>query len=285
MSQPTPRTNLPEPLSGLPDQPVVELGADLPWLTLTEVNRLVRQQGLAPRLARAWLLDELVRAIDLDPDHERQLIRTWVEQQGVNSEEELDTWLQRQRLRRRDLPILATQQERLERFCHLRWGDELEVQFLRRKANLDQVVYSLLRVGDQALAEELYQRICHAEADFGALAQQFAEGRERLSRGLIGPLPLAAAHPEISARLRVGQPGQIWPAFRVERFWVVLRLEQQLPARLNSDTRTRMMEELFEAWLQERIDLLLAGEPLPPLPPLPTIPAPGCPAPEAQHHP
>ena len=267
--QPAPRANLPEPLSGLPEAAVVELGHGLPWLSLSETNRLLRQQGLAPALARAWLLDELVRAIPLDPEREQQLIRTWVEQQGVHSEAELDTWLEHRRLRRRDLAVLATQQERLERFRQHRWGDEVEVQFLRRKAELDQAVYSLLRVSDQALAEELHQRIAAGEADFGGLAAQYAEGRERHSRGLIGPLPMVAAHAEIAGRLRLGQPGQLWPPFPVDRFWVLLRLEQSLPARLNAETRTRMMGELFEAWLQERLNLLLAGEPLPALPPLP----------------
>lgn len=266
---PAPRTNLPEPLSGLPEEPVVELGDGQPWLTLGEINRLVRQQGLAPAIARAWILDELVRAIPLDPDREQALIRAWVEARGVRSEEELDAWLRLQRLRRRDLRVLATQEERLERFRRHRWGGEVEVRFLRRKPELDQAVYSLLRVGDQALAEELHQRIAEGEADFGALAAAHAEGRERLSRGLIGPLPLTAAHPEIAGRLRVGQPGQLWPPFAVAGSWVVLRLEEPLPARLNSETRSRMMGELFEAWLRERVDLLLAGDPLPPLPPLP----------------
>jgi len=267
MSAPSARTNLPEPLSGVPEQPVVELGAGRPWLTLSEINRLVRQQGLAARLARAWVIDELVRSIPLSPERERKLICSWVEQQGVRSEEELDRWLERQRLLRRDLPILATQKERLAQFCQERWGEDVEVQFLRRKADLDQAVYSLLRVSDQTLAEELHHRLRDDGADFGALAQQYSEGRERLSRGLIGPLPIRNSHAEISSRLQVGQPGQLWPPFRVERFWVLLRLEEQLPARLNDETRSRMMDELFEAWLQARVELLLAGEPLPSLPP------------------
>jgi parvulin-like peptidyl-prolyl isomerase len=261
------RGDLPEPLSGLPEQPVVELGVGFPWLTLSEINRLVRQQGLAPRLARAWVLDELVSSIRLDPERERQLIRTWVEEHGVHSEEELDRWLQHKRLRRRDLPILATQKERLAQFCQERWGEDVEVQFLRRKADLDQVVYSLLRVSDKALAEELHHRLQDDGADFGVLAQQYAEGRERHSRGLIGPLPITAAHPQISSRLRVGQPGQLWPPFPVDRFWVLLRLDERLPARLNEETRSRMMDELLEAWLQSRVELLLAGESLPSLPP------------------
>jgi hypothetical protein len=269
MSSPAPRQQLPEPLSGVPEEPVVELGAGRPWLTLSEINRLVRQQGLAPALARAWLLDELVRAIPLDPEREQQLIRAWVEAQGVHSEEELDAWLAQQQLRRGDLRLLATQAERLERFRQHRWGPDVEVEFLRRKPQLDQAVYSLLRVSDQALAEELHQRIAEGETDFSTLASRHAEGRERHSRGLIGPLPLAQAHPEIAGRLRVGQPGQLWPPFAVEGVWVLLRLEEQLPARLNTQTRSRMMGELFETWLQERVQWLLAGEPVPPLPPLP----------------
>jgi parvulin-like peptidyl-prolyl isomerase len=67
----------------------------------------------------------------------------------------------------------------------------------------------------------------------------------------------------------VGQPGQIWPPFPVDRFWIVVRLEEHLPARLDEPTAQRMLEELYEAWLQDRVNLLIAGEPLPALPPLP----------------
>ena len=262
------RENLPEPLSGVPEQAVVELGFDFPWLTLGELNRLVRQQGLAHRLARAWVIDELVRSIPLDPERERQLIQQFIDAQGIRAGTQLEEWLRHQRLLEADLPVLATQSARLEQFRRLRWGDEVEVQFLRRKPDLDQVVYSLLRVGDQALAEELYQRLRDDGADFGDLAERHAEGRERLSRGLIGPLPISSAHASIASRLRIGQPGQLWPPFAVEGVWVVVRLEQKIPARLNDPTRSRMMDELFEQWVGERVDLILAGEPLPALPPL-----------------
>lgn len=269
MSSPAPRQQLPEPLSGVPEEPVVELGAGRPWLTLSEINRLVRQQGLAPALARAWLLDELVRAIPLDPEREQALIRSWVEARGVHSEEELDAWLAQRQLRRGDLRLLATQAERLERFRQHRWGPDVEVEFLRRKPQLDQVVYSLLRVQDQALAEELHQRLLEGEATFASLATAFSEGRERQSQGLIGPLPVGAAHPELAARLRIAQPEQLIAPFKVEQFWVLLRLESRQPARLNAAMRTRLLNDLFDSWLNERVTLLLAGEPIPNLPPLP----------------
>jgi hypothetical protein len=273
MSATAPRRQLPEPLSGLPEQPVVELGAGHPWLTLGEINRLVRQQGLAPALARAWLLDQLLQAIPLDPAHEQQLVETWLQRQGAGTGTERQAWLQRQRLLPADLPVLAGREARLRHFREQRFAEEVEVHFLRRKPELDQAVYSLLRVRDRQLAEELHQRLRDDGADFGELAARYAEGRERHSRGLFGPLPLTAAHPEISGRLRVGQPGQLWPPFAVKGFWVLLRLEQQLPARLNEATRSRMMDELFEAWLKQRLNLLLSGEPLPEIAPIPPAPA------------
>ena len=274
MSEPTaPRRQLPEPLSGLPEQPVVELGAGHPWLTLSEINRLVRQQGLAPALARAWLIDQLLQAIHLDPAHEQRLVEAWLQRQGAGEGAEREAWLQRQRLLPADLPVIAGREARLQHFREQRFGPEVEVQFLRRKPELDQAVYSLLSVGERQLAEELHQRLRDDGADFGELAARYAEGRERHSRGLFGPLPLTAARPEISGRLRVGQPGQLWPPFAAKGYWVLLRLEQQLPARLNEPTRARMMEELFEAWLKQRLNLLLSGEPLPEIAPIPPAPA------------
>jgi len=266
---PVGRANLPEPLSGVPEQPLVELGYGLPWITLNEINRLVRQQGVASALARAWVLDDLLRALPLPPERQRELERQWLEQHGVSREEELQPWLNRQRLLSEDVTQLACQAERLDRFRRHRWGGEVEIHFLRRKPELDQVVYSLLRVSDVDLAAELHQRIQEGEASFAALATAHSEGRERHSQGVIGPLPILTAHPEISSRLRVGHPGQLWPPFQVDRFWIVVRLEEHLPARLDEPTAQRMLEELFETWLQERVKLVLAGEPLPALPPLP----------------
>jgi hypothetical protein len=50
---------------------------------------------------------------------------------------------------------------------------------------------------------------------------------------------------------------------------VVLRLEQHQPARLDAGMRDRLLHELFEDWLQQRLQRLLSGQSLPPLPPLP----------------
>jgi parvulin-like peptidyl-prolyl isomerase len=265
-----PRSNLPEPLSGVPEQPLIELGAGYPWLTLSEINRLIRVQSVAPLLIRAWVLDELARAIPLTQERERQLESQWLEQHGMQPDQDLEPWLRRQRLLRADILQMATQTERLDRFRRHRWSEEVAIHFLRRKPELDQATYRLLRVSDQALAEELHQRLQEGEASFAALASQYSEGQERHNEGKVGPLPIMVAHGEIAARLRLSRPGQLWPPFQADRFWVLIQLDQHLPAKLDEATAGRMLDELFEAWIEERVQLIVHAQPLPALPPLPT---------------
>lgn len=268
-SRRSPRLEPPERLSGVPEKPVVEISPQRPWLTLEETNRLIRQQGLSLAVAQAWVLDEVVSEIALPAAEEKQLIRNYVEQQKVCSDDELAEWLQRKRLSFEDLRYFATKGRRLQRWLQRRYGEEAELRFLERKLDLDRVVYSILQVGSQDLAEELYQRLREQEADFPELAKRFSEGAERQSRGQVGPTPLTAGAPELVRRLRISQPGQLWPPFRQGEQWCVMRFEQILPAQLDPRTRGLMMEELFQLWFKERVQLLMDGEPLPPLPYLP----------------
>ncbi len=261
----TARDTLPEPLSGVREPAVVELPPGRPWLALSELNRLIRQQGQARPLARAWLLDQLVHAIPLPACEEKTLMAAFLQQRGITSDDQVPAWLAERGLAFDDLRILATQQQRLQRLQRCRWDKEVEVRFLQRKPELDQVVYSLLRVDNEDLAAELHHQIAEGEADFASLAPRHASGQERHSRGQIGPISLAAGHDTLVSRLRRGRPGQLFEPFKAGDSWVVLRLEQFLPAELNEATRVRMMGELFEEWLEQRLKLLLEGQPLPPL--------------------
>ncbi|MEB3264396.1 MAG: peptidylprolyl isomerase, partial [Synechococcus sp.] len=195
----------------------------------------------------------------------------------------LQRWLESQHLTLADLCFRATHEHRLRLFRERRWQNEVETRFLQRKLELDEVVYSLLRVPSQELAEELHHRLEAGEATFAQLAAEYSTGFERRSGGRVGPLPLAAGHASLVQRLRVGRPGQLWPPFAAENSWVVLRLEEHHPARLNDRVRSRMMAEMFEEWVQDRVRLLLEGEPLPSLAPLLALleeeaPPPGPPA-------
>jgi parvulin-like peptidyl-prolyl isomerase len=248
------------------DQLPIEIPPGRPWLSVDETNRLMRQQGLVLAVAQAWLLDEVARSVTLPEAELPGLVTSYLHSEGVEDEATRQAFLRRKGWAEEDLAYFATKARRLEVFQESCFADEVELRFLERKLDLDQVTYSLLRLEEQELAEELHQQILEGEADFPELARRYSSGPERYSHGQVGPLPLSAGHEELVQRLRAGVPGQVWPPFHLVNIWVVLRFEQLFPAKLDADMRARLLEEIFDLWLDARVQLLLAAEPLPPLP-------------------
>ena len=244
----------------------IELPIGSPRLSPADVHRLMRQQGLDLAFAQAWVLDEVAQSIQLDPAEQAALVRAFHAEQGLADDTAAAAWRQQRGFSAADVTVRACQARRVELFRQQCFSDEVEIRFLERKPDLDQVVYSMVRVQEEAIAEEIYQRIREGEADFPELAAAFSLGSERDTRGQVGPMPLSIAHEELVRRLRVSRPGQLWAPFFVVDIWVVFRFEQLLPASLDDDVRQQMLGELFDDWFDERVRQVLAAEPLPPLP-------------------
>jgi parvulin-like peptidyl-prolyl isomerase len=245
---------------------LIEMPPGRAWLAPAELNRLMRQQGLALAIAQAWVLDEVVCAVELPLEEEEQLVAAYLQAEGASDPQARAALLTAMGFGEDDLRYFASKGRRLQVYrqrCH---ADEVELRFLERKLDLDLVTYSLIRVEEQELAEELYHQLRAGEADFPELARQYSSGQERYTHGLVGPAPLSRAHPELVNRLRSGEPGQLWQPFELPDVWVVLRLERLFPAELDDAMVERMMGESFDRWFAERVRQLMAGEPVPPLP-------------------
>ena len=142
---------------------------------------------------------------------------------------------------------------RIRKHCIAHYLDKAEARFLTRKKQLDQVVYSLVRVQDAMLARELYLRIMDGEASFADVASQFSEGPEKASHGIIGPKPLNQAHPMLAERLLSSQPRQLLEPFPIDQWWLVARLEQCIPANFNGPVAEQMAMELFDETIELEI--------------------------------
>ena len=136
-------------------------------------------------------------------------------------------------------------------FIRERFAPKAEALFLERKNELDQVVYSLLRLENSFLARELYLQIEAGESNFADLAKRYAEGPERNTNGIVGPVSLTQAHPTLVEKLRVAQPGVLLEPFRISDWWLVVRLERYSPATFTDEVSDQMCEEMFDAWIEE----------------------------------
>lgn len=152
-----------------------------------------------------------------------------------------------------DVPEDATRNDKLQQFKEQQWGNQLERYFLQRKRHLDQVVYSMIRTSELGLTQELYFRAKEQEASFADLAKTYSQGSEALTNGIVGPVAIASLPPQIAQKLAGLQPGKISSPIKFQNQWVIFKLEHWLPAQLNSKTKQLLLNELFEAWLQEQI--------------------------------
>jgi parvulin-like peptidyl-prolyl isomerase len=66
-------------------------------------------------------------------------------------------------------------------------------------------------------------------------------------------------HPILAQKLLLLRAGQLAGPIQIADCFVVIRLEQYLPAQLDSAMRQRLADELYEQWLQLQLkDLMVA---------------------------
>ncbi|QVL54206.1 MAG: peptidylprolyl isomerase [Cyanobium sp. M30B3] len=145
-------------------------------------------------------------------------------------------------------------QIRQQKWIETTYTDRVEPYFLERRADLEQVVYGMIRLRNQGAAEELYLRLLHDGADFGELARSHSLGEERFTRGLVGPMLISQPHASIRAVLDKLTVGEIYPPFRVDPWVLVIKMEHRQPASLNDSTRLQLYNELFQKDLESTLD-------------------------------
>ena len=120
------------------------------------------------------------------------------------------------------------------------------------------MVYSLLRLENRFLAQELYLQIEAGESNFADLAKRHAEGPERNTNGIVGPVSLIQAHPTLVEKLKVAQPGVLLEPFCISNWWLVVRLERYAPATFTNEVSEQMCEEMFNTWIDAETATVLS---------------------------
>jgi len=221
---------------------------------LTVSSADLARWGLLDQVERERCIDQLLEERPLPSPDRLLLLRQDLERRlQVHDPDALSEWLQRHGLQDADLDRMAARPWQWLMWCRERWGAELQTIFLRRKAEFDQVTYSLLRVLDAELASELYLQIKEGEVSFSEVASQFSCGPEKSSGGLLGPVALSQAHPALARLLQVSRPGQIWPPKALDGWWVVVRLEKLQPAGFDQAMQDRLLLDEGERDLRQRV--------------------------------
>jgi parvulin-like peptidyl-prolyl isomerase len=224
-----------------------------------EALALLQRHNLLRNLVERQVVAAAVGEEPLDASEQEQARKQFFTKNGIADKESLARFLVLNGLTPADLGHLIEMPVRIQRHCLEHFQHKAESRFLSRKNQLDRVVYSLLRIKDGFLARELYLQIAAGEANFADLAARYAEGPEKATNGIIGPVPLTQAHPILAERLRIATPGVLQEPFQVAEWWLVVRLENYSPASFDAAMAQQMAAELFNDWVQEETSRKLAN--------------------------
>ena len=220
---------------------------------LEELPQLLNELDLIPLLIRRYIENDAALKFNPNEHEQVEFQKKFLAKAGIDSQQELYRWLQANGISEKKLSLSLHKALRIEQFKLDKFGHLVEPLFIQKKASLDRAMYSMLRVKDRLKSVELFTQINEEEATFAQLASVYSEGVEKSVNGLIGPLELGITNPAIAERLRISKPGQLWEPFEAEGWWLVLRLEKFLPASLDFATEKRLLEQLYEEWMKEKV--------------------------------
>jgi parvulin-like peptidyl-prolyl isomerase len=225
-------------------------------LTAEEIIPLLASYKIIPQLLREIIIDQAIAPISCTPEETAHACQQFYQHWGLSCETQSQAWREQYSLSQEQLERMATRKLRVEKFKQTTWGQKLESHFLKRKRQLDRVIYSLIRTKDKGIANELYFRIKEGEQSFADLAREYSEGPEAVTGGLMGPIELSTLHPILAQLLHNSPVGEVQPPVPLGEWLVIRRVEKFIPAQLDDFMRQRLLQENFEAWFQEQIKQL-----------------------------
>ena len=209
--------------------------------------------GLLEKVKIELLKDDVLRNIKINKEEEEIIIENWCKNNSIKNQDEIKKWQTENLLLHKDWMELITRELKRDKWCIQEFKDRLINYYHQRKPNLDKFLYSIIRVKNQGLAEELYLRIKNKESDFYSVAKEFSEGIEKNSGGLIGPVNLDNPHPLIKNILIASENKQLWSPKKINDWWVIIRLEEKIITTLNTELKIKLSRELGENYIKKKL--------------------------------
>ena len=222
-------------------------------ISSSELIKFLTELDLLPSLIKRYL--ERSVSSSFRPNQSEQVLfqQSFLQREKISSPESLQLWLDNNDITEPQLSKQLFHALQLKQFKENKFSAQVESTFLDNKPILDKAMYSMIRCKDRAKVNELFLRIKEEEHTFADIATEFSEGSENQFNGLVGPIELGRINPLFAERLRISSPGQLWDPFEIEGWWVILRLEKSISARLDDSMKQRIINDLYNSWMRQQV--------------------------------
>ncbi len=191
--------------------------------------------------------------IKIDPAAVEQVVIDFRLKHQLADPEKFQEWLTSNGINHATFHAQITESFKLDKLKALVTEPKLQEHFFERKIFLDQVVLSRIVVSDKELAEELKSQVLEEDAAFEQLAQEYSITEERIVNGMIGPVSRGQMPDPLRALVDLASPSELIGPIEIEGYYQLLRVEQFLPASLEGRLKEGLQDQLFEQWLQEKV--------------------------------
>jgi len=236
---------------------IEELVLDLLHHLSSDAQELLNQSNLIKPLIKNLLINEYIKDIKLTEDVQNKIIEEFYKSKKLLSSEDINNFLKLEGKSHQVIMQEACLNKKVSIYSINKFEDHIENHFKKRKEFLDQYIYSLLRVKDANLAHELYFQLEGDEHDFSEIAFNYSLGKEKYSRGVIGPVNLTDTHPVLKKHIMSSKSRVIEYPININEYWVITRVEEFWPARLDLKMKDRMSIELFQIDLEKKAKSIL----------------------------
>ncbi len=223
-------------------------------LLADDVLSLLSGHNLLPQLMEAMVVDRALRKLGCSAEAIEDYYRAELTADAAFLEKKR-VQLRFEGTREEDIDFFIHRPVLLDRFRDQRFVPLVGSAFLKLKTGLDSVLFSMLRNKNHELTRELFFRLESGEESFDSLAERYAEGREAVSGGRIGPMEMKQLHPALARVLSTAQPGVVNPPVVIDGFGVITLLHEKRAARLDDAMRNYLVDQLFREWVKEEVRL------------------------------
>tara|TARA_A100001035_G_scaffold249842_1_gene220768 strand:+ start:1378 stop:2085 length:708 start_codon:yes stop_codon:yes gene_type:complete len=218
-------------------------------------NEKIVSWGLLRQIKAEEIIDENISSVRLPNQEEfNTTVKQLCDSNKIDSEEALKSWKIFNGLIDEIWDNFVVRKWKWSFWCIQNFEDKISNYYLERKSFLDMIEYSIIRVKNQNLSNELFLRIKEKEETFEDIASKYSEGAEKNTNGHIGPIPLGNAHPSLAHLLQISEEGKVCSPKLIDSWWVIIRKEKLFNTSLNDEIIQKLSLELGSIFLNNSID-------------------------------
>ena len=218
--------------------------------TRKEIARMGILQIFFKRKLKHFTTKNIKKSIN--NEQQLKIINNWKKKNSIKTNSDLDQWLHLNELNKDEWINLINSDYLWSYWCMDTYKGELANYFIKRKDYLDLYYYTIIKVKNKEIADEIYIRIKEEESTFEEIVNKFSFEKESFYGEKIGPISINNIEDALASLIKIGDLDQLFPPKLSNGFWFILRIDNVLKAEFNQHQKIKLSLELGEKFLNDK---------------------------------